>query len=42
MKKEPKFLKLKVYTNKRNGQSIVLLPKKGVKKIPKEVKIERW
>jgi len=33
------FLMLKVYRNKRTGQSTVLLPKKKLKKIPKEVKV---
>ncbi len=42
MKNKPKFLELKVYTNKRNGQSIVLLPKKMSKKIPKKVKVKIW
>lgn len=35
-----KYLELKVYHNKKNGQSIVLLPKKKMgNDIPKKVKI---
>lgn len=38
-----KFINLKVYTNKRTGQSLVMLPKKafGDKIKPKEVKV-KW
>jgi len=39
--KIPKYLKLKVYVNRRTGQSTVILPKKkfNKKKLPKEVKV---
>ncbi len=37
--KGKKFLNLKVYENKRNGQGIVLLPRKKYDKMPKSVKI---
>lgn len=34
-----KPIKLKVYINKRTGQSSVVLPKKIIKKIPKKIKV---
>lgn len=34
-----KFLDLKVYRNKKNGQATVILPKKILKKIPKRVRV---
>lgn len=37
MKKQT--IDLKVYINKRNGQGLVLLPKKLKKKLPKKVKL---
>ena len=37
-----RFLKLKVYRNKKTGQALVMLPKKKMKKIPKEIKIVKW
>ena len=37
-----KFIELKVYKNKRNGQAIVLLPKKNKKKIPDKIKVKIW
>ena len=40
IKKRKKEITLKVYTNKRTGQAVVMLPKKKMK-IPKVVKI-RW
>jgi hypothetical protein len=39
MKKKKKILELKVYKNKKNGQALVVLPKKKLGKIPKKVKI---
>lgn len=33
------FLELKVYKNKKTGQSLVMLPKKKIKKIPKSVRV---
>ena len=40
--KKPKFIELKVYKNKRNGQAVVILPKKNSKKIPKVIKVKIW
>lgn len=34
-----KFLDLKVYKNKKNGQGMVLLPKRKMRKTPKTVRI---
>jgi len=39
MAKKEKFIELKVYTNKSNGQSFVVLPKKKMKKKLKKVKM---
>ena len=39
MKVKKKFLKLKVYKNKKTGQALVMLPKKKLPKIPKKVKV---
>jgi hypothetical protein len=36
-----KYVGLKVFVNKRNGQATVILPKKKIKKIPKRVMV-RW
>ena len=36
---EKKFFDLKVYRNKKNGQGIILLPKKKIKKLPKKVRV---
>jgi len=35
------FIKLKVYKNSRNGQSLVILPKRKLKKIPKKIWV-KW
>ena len=37
-----RFLKLKVYKNKKTGQNLVMIPKKKLGKVPKEVKILKW
>jgi len=40
-KKKVRFLKLKVYKNKKTGQALVMLPKKKMRKIPDRVKV-KW
>lgn len=42
-KAKARFLDLKVYTNKKTGQAVVMLPKKKIKNMPKKVRIElKW
>jgi len=37
-----RFLKLKVYKNKRTGQNLIMLPKKKLGKVPKIIKVLKW
>lgn len=39
VKREKSFLDLKVYTNKKNGQSLVLLPKRKMGKTPDKIRV---
>jgi len=34
-----RFVELKVYKNKKTGQSLVMLPKRKIKKIPNKIKV---
>jgi hypothetical protein len=42
LKPTGKFKVSKVFVNKRNGQMMIMLPKKKVKSIPSKVEVTYW